>query len=361
MRRSLAMARIAPAPAQMPSMAATMGCGHARMLFTRSPVIVVNRSRPARSPRSAISTSGPMISRTSPPEQKLPPAPVSTTARTSGLRAERAKRRRQFGVRIERQRILALGPIERDGRHATVHAPAEMLRIGNHDRTSPLAKRRRPARSSPTPQPSTATRLWPRRRPSSTNAPPGDALREYRARGRFGRAGGAGDVRDGRVQHGRALNVARTHGIHRDAGALRFRRQRASEPDDAMFCRAVGGHARVASQSGRRRDVDDAAFAGRKHRRQHALRAEKRPGQIHIDHVPPLVQRRLLKRSRRPRIRRCSPARARAPARGPRIRTRAPPSPDPRRRRSPRRHPRRTSSAGRPPARQASPASGPST
>ena len=38
----------------------------------------VNSSRPAVS----ISTSGPMISNTSPPEQKLPPAPVMTNAFT---------------------------------------------------------------------------------------------------------------------------------------------------------------------------------------------------------------------------------------------------------------------------------------
>ena len=31
----------------------------------------------------SIFTSGPMISCTSPPEQKLPPSPVNTTARTS--------------------------------------------------------------------------------------------------------------------------------------------------------------------------------------------------------------------------------------------------------------------------------------
>ena len=41
-RRSLAMARIAPAPTQMPSTAATIGCGQARIDFTRSPVIRVN-------------------------------------------------------------------------------------------------------------------------------------------------------------------------------------------------------------------------------------------------------------------------------------------------------------------------------
>ena len=33
---------IAPAPVHTPSMAATMGCGQARMAFTRSPVMRVN-------------------------------------------------------------------------------------------------------------------------------------------------------------------------------------------------------------------------------------------------------------------------------------------------------------------------------
>ena len=78
-RRSLAIERIAPAPAQMPSTAAITGCGQRRMASTRSPVIRVNSSSSGMS----IATSGPMISCTSPPEQKLPPAPVSTTAFTS--------------------------------------------------------------------------------------------------------------------------------------------------------------------------------------------------------------------------------------------------------------------------------------
>ena len=70
---------MAPAPAQMPSMAAMMGCGQARMAFTTSPVMRVNASRPGMS--SCVS--GPMMSCTSPPEQKLPPLPVITTALTS--------------------------------------------------------------------------------------------------------------------------------------------------------------------------------------------------------------------------------------------------------------------------------------
>ena len=72
------MAMIAPAPAQTPSIAATIGCGQARIALTSSPVMRVKASSPAVS----ISTSGPMISNTSPPEQKLPPAPVTTIALT---------------------------------------------------------------------------------------------------------------------------------------------------------------------------------------------------------------------------------------------------------------------------------------
>ena len=47
--------------------------------YTRSPVMRVNSS----SSGICILTSGPMISCTSPPEQKLPPAPVKTIALTS--------------------------------------------------------------------------------------------------------------------------------------------------------------------------------------------------------------------------------------------------------------------------------------
>ena len=76
---SLAMAKIAPAPAHTPSMAATMGWGQARIILTSSPVMRVN----IKSSGALSSMSGPMISCTSPPEQKLPPSPVMTTARTS--------------------------------------------------------------------------------------------------------------------------------------------------------------------------------------------------------------------------------------------------------------------------------------
>ena len=70
-RRSDAIATIAPAPAQTPSIAATMGWPQARIALTRSPVMRVKASRSGM----GMATSGPMISCTSPPEQKLPPSP----------------------------------------------------------------------------------------------------------------------------------------------------------------------------------------------------------------------------------------------------------------------------------------------
>jgi hypothetical protein len=73
------MARISPAPAQTPSIAATIGCGQARIALTRLPVMVVKAS----SPLVSFSRSGPMISNTSPPEEKLPSAPVTTKAFTA--------------------------------------------------------------------------------------------------------------------------------------------------------------------------------------------------------------------------------------------------------------------------------------
>ena len=77
------MARMAPAPTQTPSTAAMTGCGQPRIAFTSPPVMRVKRSSASASPRARAATSGPMISCTSPPEQKFPPAPVRTTARMS--------------------------------------------------------------------------------------------------------------------------------------------------------------------------------------------------------------------------------------------------------------------------------------
>ena len=57
-------------------MAARIGCGQACIALTTSPVMRVKFSNSG----IVIRVSGPIISCTSPPEQKLPPAPVITTA-----------------------------------------------------------------------------------------------------------------------------------------------------------------------------------------------------------------------------------------------------------------------------------------
>ena len=78
-RKSAASAMTAPAPAATPFTAAMIGIGHSRMRWTTAPVIRVKSSRSS----GPISTSLPMISLTSPPEQNPRPVPVMIRARTS--------------------------------------------------------------------------------------------------------------------------------------------------------------------------------------------------------------------------------------------------------------------------------------
>ncbi len=70
---------IAPAPTHTPSTAAMIGLPQWSIAFTRSPVMRVKAS----SAFMSIFTSGPMMSCTSPPEEKLPPFEANTTAFTS--------------------------------------------------------------------------------------------------------------------------------------------------------------------------------------------------------------------------------------------------------------------------------------
>ena len=79
-RTSHAVAMTAPAPATVPLSAPITGCRHCRIAAIRSHVIRVNSSSPSKSR----SKSAPMMSSTSPPLQNPLPAPVITTARTSG-------------------------------------------------------------------------------------------------------------------------------------------------------------------------------------------------------------------------------------------------------------------------------------
>ena len=121
-RRSDAMATMAPAPAQTPSMAATIGCGQARIALTRSPVMRVN-----------ISSSGAFSA-----HQRADDL-VHVAARAEVVAGARhhhgvhvggvlqlAEQVAQFGVRVEGERVLALGPVERDGGHRVFHLPEKV-------------------------------------------------------------------------------------------------------------------------------------------------------------------------------------------------------------------------------------------
>ncbi len=78
-RMSDAMVMIAPAPAAMPSTAEMIGLPQFSIALTKSPVIRVKASNCFMS----MPTRGPMISCTSPPEEKLPPLGRNTTTSMS--------------------------------------------------------------------------------------------------------------------------------------------------------------------------------------------------------------------------------------------------------------------------------------
>ncbi len=90
-RKSQASARTAPAPAATPLMAAITGTGHSRSALTTLPVMRVN----SRSSAVPMSCSGPMISSTSPPEQKPWPSPPKISTRTSPRAGSSAMRSRR--------------------------------------------------------------------------------------------------------------------------------------------------------------------------------------------------------------------------------------------------------------------------
>ena len=87
-RKSEASAITAPAPATSPLSDAMTGLRSRRILRTRSQVIRVNSS----SPPALRERRGPMISFTSPPEQKARPVPVSTATWTVSRLWRSAKR-----------------------------------------------------------------------------------------------------------------------------------------------------------------------------------------------------------------------------------------------------------------------------
>lgn len=90
-RKSAASASTAPAPAATPCTAAITGNGHSRTARTTCPVIRLK----SRSSAVSMARVAPMISSTSPPEQKPRPSPASTRARTARSRDSSASRSRR--------------------------------------------------------------------------------------------------------------------------------------------------------------------------------------------------------------------------------------------------------------------------
>ena len=65
-------------------------------------------------------SNGPMMSWTSPPEQKLPPFEPNIMALISRARDKLAEGLPEFSVTIEGDRVLALGALERDHGNAVL-------------------------------------------------------------------------------------------------------------------------------------------------------------------------------------------------------------------------------------------------
>ncbi len=70
--------------------------------------------------------SGPMMSCTSPPGAEIAAGAVDHDDADVFVVDQIAKQIAQLGIRIERQRILALGNIERDEPDALLHAPQKV-------------------------------------------------------------------------------------------------------------------------------------------------------------------------------------------------------------------------------------------
>ena len=83
-----------------------------------------------------------MISCTSPPEQKFSPAPVRTTALTASLSPSVRNQSRSSRVELERERVLALGPVERNRRDAVGDVVAGLRHRIRNGRSSSYSCRR---------------------------------------------------------------------------------------------------------------------------------------------------------------------------------------------------------------------------
>ena len=126
-RMSDAMAMIAPAPAQTPSIAAMIGCGQARIAFTTSPVILV---------KSSSSVVAHLGQRLDDLEHVAAGAEVAARAGDDDgldllVLRRGAEQVDDLGVAVEGQRILLVGPVERQRRDLAVDREAHVARPGS--------------------------------------------------------------------------------------------------------------------------------------------------------------------------------------------------------------------------------------
>ena len=252
-----------------------IGCGQRRIAFTTSPVIRVKAS----SSGIFIWVSGPMISNTSPPEQKLPPAPVMTTALMVRIVRQCAERVAQFCIAVESERVFPLRPVERDSRDLARDLPTKMPgRL--HWHLTPLHTRRRSTgRSLRSRRAGTGRRPLRRLLPAVPVCPAG--LLDARAGARILRRTSAWPRRSCRgAGHHVGVGEAGTDRIHGDAVPYRFQRQRAGETDQCVLRRDIGGDVGITLQAGRAGDVDDAPETCGAHVRQHCLTGGDRGQQI---------------------------------------------------------------------------------
>ena len=116
---------IAPAPAQTPSTAATIGCGQARIAFTSSPVMRVKSSRLRR------------VHLDQRPDDLEHVAAGAEIAAGAGdderldvlILGRGAEEIDELGIALEGQRILLLRPVERQRRDLAVDREPDMLRL----------------------------------------------------------------------------------------------------------------------------------------------------------------------------------------------------------------------------------------
>ena len=104
-----------------------MGWGHARMALTRSPVMRVKRSKAVAVASLAHRDEWADDLVHIAARAEITAGAGMTRARMSFSVVQRAEGRREFGVGLEGERVLALGPVQGDGRDATLDLPGEVL------------------------------------------------------------------------------------------------------------------------------------------------------------------------------------------------------------------------------------------